>query len=51
MIKNDFFPKKTYQNHKDAQKSLMTIIDNYNLRRPHSSIDYLILNDAHTLGE
>lgn len=47
IIKNDFFPKKIYQNHKEAKKSITIIIDHYNTRRPHSSIDYLTPNEAH----
>lgn len=46
-IKNDFFPKKVYQNHKEAQKAVSKIIHTYNERRPHASIDYLTPAQAH----
>lgn len=46
-IKNDFFPKKVYQNHKEAKKAVSKIICTYNERRPHASIDYLTPAQAH----
>ena len=46
-IKNDFFPKKVYQNHKEAKKSISKIIQVYNQKRPHASVDYLTPDEAH----
>lgn len=47
IIKNEFFPKRVYQNHKDAKKSIAVIVHTYNQERPHSSIDHLTPNEAH----
>ena len=49
IIKNEFFPKKVYQNHKEAKKTIARIILTYNERRPHSSIDFLTPEQAHNL--
>ena len=46
-IKNDFFPKRVYQNHKEASKAISTIIAVYNQKRPHASVDYLTPDEAH----
>jgi putative transposase len=46
-IKNDFFPKRIYQNHKDAKKAISRIIQVYNQLRPHASIDFLTPDQAH----
>lgn len=46
-IKNDFFPKKVYQNHKEAKKAISKIIETYNQKRPHASVDYLTPQEAH----
>jgi len=46
-IKNDFFPKKVYQNHKEAKKAISKIIQVYNQKRPHASVDYLTPDEAH----
>ena len=46
-IKNDFFPRKVYQNHKEAKKAISKIIQVYNEKRPHASIDYLTPQQAH----
>ena len=48
IIKNEFFPKKVYQNYKEAKKTIARIILTYNQRRPHSSIDFLTPEQAHT---
>lgn len=48
IIKNEFFPKRIYQNHKDAKKAIDRIVHSYNDSRPHSSLDYLTPNKAHT---
>jgi len=47
IIKNEFYPKRIYQNHKDAVKAVSKIIDVYNHKRPHCSIDYLTPHHAH----
>jgi putative transposase len=47
IIKNEFFPKKVYQNHKEAKKSIAIIIMHYNQTRPHASLDYLTPDQAH----
>ena len=46
-IKNDFFPKRVYQNHKEVIKAVSKIIQIYNQKRPHASIDYLTPDQAH----
>jgi len=46
-IKNDFFPKKVYQNHNEASKAISRIITVYNQKRPHASVDYLTPDEAH----
>lgn len=48
-IKNDFFPKRVYQNHREANKAMTKIIDHYNQKRPHASIDYLTPDEAHLM--
>jgi putative transposase len=48
IIKNEFFPKKIYQNYKEAKKSIARIVLTYNERRPHSSIDFLTPEQAHS---
>lgn len=49
IVKNEFYPKRIYQNYKDARKNIERIIEVYNTLRPHGSIDYLTPNDAHQL--
>lgn len=46
-VKNDFFPKRVYQNHKEAKKAISKIIETYNQKRPHASVDYLTPDEAH----
>lgn len=46
-IKNDFFPNKVYQNYKEAKEDISNIIQIYNQKRPHASVDYLTPNEAH----
>lgn len=48
IIKNEFYPKRVYQNHKEAAKAINKIIHTYNNKRPHASIDYLTPDQAHT---
>ncbi|MDQ3015550.1 MAG: IS3 family transposase [Bacteroidota bacterium] len=48
IIKGEFYPKRVYQNHREAKKSLYAIIRTYNEKRPHASIDYLTPSQAHT---
>lgn len=47
IIKNEFYPKRVYQNHKEAEKALSRIIKIYNSKRPHSSVNYLTPDQAH----
>jgi putative transposase len=49
IIKSEFFPKRIYQNHKEAKKAIDKIINVYNSRRPHSSLDFLTPNQAHSM--
>lgn len=46
-IKNDFFPKQIYKDHKEANEQIGRIIAIYNEIRPHDSIDYLTPQQAH----
>lgn len=48
IIKNEFFPKRVYQNHREAVKAIAKIIHAYNMKRPHASIDYLTPDQAHS---
>lgn len=47
IIKNEFYPKRVYQNHKEALKAISDIITIYNSKRPHSSINYLTPDQTH----
>ena len=47
IIKSEFFPKRVYQNHKEAKKAIDKIVNIYNSKRPHSSLDFLTPNAAH----
>lgn len=49
IIKNEFFPKKVYQNHKEAKKSIAVTIRHYNEKRPHASLDYFTPDQAHAM--
>lgn len=49
-VKNEFFPKKIYKDHKEAKKSIEIIIKNYNYKRPHGSLDYLTPSKAHDMS-
>jgi len=49
IIKSEFFPKKIFQNHKEAKKVIDKIIQVYNGRRPHSSLNFLTPNAAHQM--
>lgn len=46
-VKNDFFPKRVYQNHKEARKVISKSIETYNRKRPHGSVDYFTPEQAH----
>jgi putative transposase len=50
IIKNEFFPKKVYQNYKEAKKSIAVIIGHYNKRRPHASLNYHTPDQAHGMS-
>lgn len=47
ILKNEFYPRRVYQNHKDASKSISKIVRIYNQQRPHSSVDFLTPETAH----
>ena len=47
IIKNEFYPKRIYHNHKEALNAITKIIQIYNNKRPHASIDYLTPDQAH----
>ena len=47
-VKNDFFPKRVYQNYKEAKKAISKSIETYNRKRPHGSVDYFTPEQAHT---
>jgi len=49
MVKNKFFLKRTYQNHKEAKKCIGIIIDKYNQKRPHASLDCLTPDQAYEI--
>jgi putative transposase len=50
IIKNEFFPKKIYHNHKEAKKCIVAIIGHYNDRRPHASLNYHTPEQAHGMS-
>ncbi|WP_394370144.1 integrase core domain-containing protein [Sphingobacterium multivorum] len=47
ILKNEFYPKRVYQNHKDASKNIDKIIRIYNSQRPHASLDFRTPEGAH----
>jgi len=47
ILKNEFYPKRVYQNHKEAFKVLASNIEIYNCKRPHLSLGYLTPEIAH----
>lgn len=47
ILKNEFYPNRVYQNHKEAKKNIAKNVLTYNTRRPHSSLDYLTPDQAH----
>lgn len=47
ILKNEFYPKRVYQNHKEAFKVLAANIEIYNCKRPHLSLGYLTPEIAH----
>lgn len=49
-VKNEFFPKRVYQNHKEAKKAIVKIIQTYNQKRPHASLDYLTPDPSSSEG-
>ena len=49
ILKNEFYPKRVYQNHKEAVKVLTSNIQVYNSKRPHLSLGYLTPDEAHTM--
>lgn len=51
ILKNEFYPKRVYQNHKEAKKILSSNIRIYNNKRPHLSLDYLTPDIAGYYGQ
>ncbi len=49
ILKNEFYPKRIYQNHKEAKKVLSSNIEIYNNKRPRLSLDYLTPTIAHEI--
>ena len=49
IIKNEFSPKRIYQNHDEAKTLLASNIEVYNNRRPHASLNYLTPSAAHEM--
>ena len=49
ILKNEFYPKRVYQNHKEAVKVLASNIQIYNSKRPHLSLGYLTPDIAHNM--
>ena len=49
IIKNEFYPKRIYQNHEEAKSILASNIEVYNNRRPHASLNYLTPSAAHEM--
>lgn len=47
ILKYEFYPRRIYQNHQDALKSVHKMVRTYNNLRPHSSVDFLTPNIAH----
>jgi transposase InsO family protein len=50
IIKNEFYTFRIYQNYKDAKKGIQKIVEIYNKRRPHASLDFLTPENAHNLS-
>lgn len=50
IIKNEFFPKRVYQNHKEAKKSIAVAVRRYNEKRPHASLDYFTPDQTHSMS-
>lgn len=49
ILKNEFYPKRVHQNHKEAVKVLSSNIEVYNTKRPHLSLGYLTPNTVHKM--
>lgn len=49
IIKNEFSPKRIYQDHEEAKTILASNIEVYNNRRPHASLNYLTPSAAHEM--
>lgn len=48
IIKSEFFPRRSFNNHNEAKKAIDKIICIYNQQRPHASLDYLTPDIVHT---
>ena len=50
IIKNEFYPRRIYHDHREAKKYITAIVRNYNEKRPHASVDYFTPNQAHGMS-
>lgn len=48
IFKSDFNMDKDFKNLKEAKSQIAQMVETYNGERPHSSLDYLTPNEAHT---
>ncbi len=48
ILKTEFLISRVYQSHQDAKKGITPVIQIYNQRRPHSTVDYLTPDEAHS---
>lgn len=48
-IKNDYFIGRMYKTHAEAEIEMDRIVQSYNQRRPHQSLDYLTPSEAHQM--
>jgi transposase InsO family protein len=49
-VKNEFNPNIIYNSHNHAKRSIKKIVDIYNSKRPHLSLDYKTPNEAHEMS-
>ena len=50
IVKNEFNPEVIYNSHSQAKRSIERIINIYNSKRPHLSLDYKTPNEAHVMS-
>lgn len=48
ILKTEFLISRVYQSHQDAKKGITPVIQIYNQRRPHATVDYLTPEEAHS---